>query len=242
MPKLPGATLHHVEGSDKILFKNLVLNGEDGKPFIDFGTFTLVPGDRMMLSGPAGCGKSAGLAAIRGAWLLGGSGEIILPPEILFVPQDPYFPARTLRGIVCAPDTENHFTREQVVQALTDAGLGEFVPAMDDTSKKGEFWKNALSGGQKNKLSFAVIFLHAKETKVLIVDEVTAALDKKSEDELYPKLLERLRHGIVISVAHHAAIAPQHNIQAGVKEGKVLYTRTPEAVPADPSVPPPKVA
>lgn len=194
---------------------------------IEFGSVTLVPGDRMMLTGPAGCGKSAGLAAIRNAWLLGGSGEITVPPEIRFVPQEEYFPNRTLRGIVCAPDTLSSFTKEQVAQALIDAGLEEFVEAMDDPAKRGEYWKNTLSGGQKNKLAFAGIFLHAKETKVLIVDEITAALDVKSEAELYPRLLERMRHGIVITVAHHAAILPLHNLFGTVSDGKVSYTKTP---------------
>jgi ABC-type uncharacterized transport system fused permease/ATPase subunit len=100
---------------------------------------------------------------------------------------------------------------------------------MDDPAKKGEFWRNTLSGGQKNKLAFAGIFLHATDTKVLIVDEVTAALDAKSETELYPKLLERMRHGIVITIAHHATITPLHNVFAMVANGKVSYTKTPPA-------------
>jgi ABC-type uncharacterized transport system fused permease/ATPase subunit len=220
-------------GTSEVVLKDLVLRGSDGGPLIDYGTFTLVPGDRMMLSGPAGCGKSAGLAAMRNAWMLGGSGEITVPPEIRFVPQEEYFPDRTLRGIVCAPDPLSRFTREQVVQSLTDAGLGDLVPDMDDEARHGEYWKNTLSGGQKNKLGFAGIFLHAPLTKVLIVDEVTAALDAKSEAKLYPELLERMGHGIVISVAHHSNLGPQHNVFGEVADGKVTYTRTPPAAALD---------
>jgi putative ATP-binding cassette transporter len=247
----PGVVLRHEEGSDKVVFRDLVLHDPAGDPLIDFGSVTLAPGDRMMICGPAGCGKSAGLAAMRDAWMLGGSGEITLPPEVRFVPQDEYFPDRTLYGIVCAPDPLSRFTREQVAEALTDAGLAEFIGAMDDPTKRGEYWKNTLSGGQKNKLAIAGIFLHAAGTKVLIVDEITAALDAKSESELYPRILERLRHGIVICVAHHAALAPQHNVFATVANGKVSYTKTPAPVvkapcnanenPA-PSVQPPKAA
>ena len=225
----PRVTLRQEAGSDKLVFKDLVLYGADGNTLVDYGSVTLVPGDRMMLSGPAGCGKSAGLAAIRNAWLLGGSGEITVPPEVRFVPQEEYFPDRTLRGIICAPDPVSRYTREQVVQALADAGLADFAGAMDDPDKRGEYWKNTLSGGQKNKVGFAGIFLHAADTKVLIVDEITAALDMKSEKELYPRLLERMRHGIVISVAHHSTLAPQHNLFATVADGKVSYTKTPPA-------------
>lgn len=245
----PRVELLEQAGTDKVEFKNLVLFSVEGGPLVDFGTYTLSPGDRMMLSGPAGCGKSAALAAMRNAWLLGGSGEIVVPPEIRFVPQEEYFPNRTLRGIVCAPDPVTRFTDDEVKKALTDAGLADFIESMDDETKRGEYWKNTLSGGQKNKVGFAGIFLHAPEVKVLIVDEITAALDAKSETELYPRLLERMKHGIVISVAHHSTLAPQHNVFAKVADGKVTYTRTePEkpandaAAPKPAAIKPPKAA
>jgi putative ATP-binding cassette transporter len=231
-PDMPRVYVQEAAGTDTIVFKDLVLHGPDGKPLVDYGNFTFSPGDRVMIAGAAGSGKSAGLAALRNAWLLGGSGEITVPPEIRFVPQEEYFPDRTLRGIICAPDDPSTFTQEQVVQAMADAGLAAFVDALDDETKRGEYWKNTLSGGQKNKVGFAGIFLHAAGTKVLIVDEITAALDAKSETELYPRLLERMKHGIVISVAHHSTLAPLHNVFAKVADGKVSYTKTPEGKPA----------
>ncbi len=231
--------LTEAEGTDEVVFKNLVLFGADGKPLVTYGDMVFKPGDRVMLSGAAGSGKSAGLAALRNAWLLGGSGDITVPPEVRFVPQEDYFPDRSLRGIICAPDPVTKYTTEQVLQALNEAGLGEFAPALDDATKRGEYWKNTLSGGQKNKLGFAGIFLHAAETKVLIVDEITAALDTKSEAELYPRLLDRMKHGIVISVAHHSTLAPQHNVFAHVAEGRVTYGKTPVSATPSPAIAPP---
>lgn len=222
--KINGVTVSEVPGTNELVFKNVSLVGADGTPLIDYGSFTLKPGDRMMIKGPAGCGKSAGLAALRGAWLLGGTGEITVPPEVRFVPQEDYFPDRSLMGMVCAPDPVTAFTREQVVQAMKDAGLEDFIEQMDDNSKRGEYWKNTLSGGQKNKVGFAGAFLHADKTKILIVDEITAALDAKSEAKLYPMLLERMKHGIVISVAHHSTLAEHHNIFGMVANGKVTYS------------------
>lgn len=241
-PPPAGVKVTEISGSSQVVFSNVVLLGGDGAPLIDYGSFTLSPGDRMVISGPAGCGKSAGLAAMRNAWLLGGGGEITAPPEIRFVPQEDYFPDRSLRGIICAPDDVSRYTQEQVARAMSDAGLADFIPDMDDGTKRGEYWKNTLSGGQKNKLGFAGAFLHAEEVKVLIVDEITAALDAKSEEELYPKLLERMKHGIVIAVAHHASIAPLHNVQAKVKDGKVTYAKSPAAGKPAAAVRPPQPA
>jgi ABC-type uncharacterized transport system fused permease/ATPase subunit len=224
--KIDGVTVHENPDTRQLVFKDVSLKGPDGVVLIDYGSFTLNPGDRMMIKGPAGCGKSAGLAAMRGAWLLGGTGEITVPPEVRFVPQEDYFPDRSLMGMICAPDPVSRFTREQVEQAMKDAGLEDFIDQMDDNSKRGEYWKNTLSGGQKNKVGFAGAFLHAESTKILIVDEITAALDAKSEAELYPKLLARMKHGIVISVAHHSTLAPQHNVFGTVANGKVSYSDT----------------
>lgn len=231
--------IYEEAGTDKVVFSKLVLLGVDGDVMIDYGDLALSPGDRMMITGPAGCGKSGGLAAMRNAWLLGGSGEISVPPEVRFVPQEEYFPNLTLRGIVCAPDDERDYTDAQVKKALTDAGLEAFIPDMDDITKRGEYWKNTMSGGQKNKLSFAGIFLHVEKTKVLVVDEITAALDAKSEVDLYPKMLERMKHGIVITVAHHSSLGPLHNVFGVVSDRKVNYTRTPSAQPqpATPKLP-----
>ncbi len=245
-PEIKKVSPHNIQiyeepASDTVTFKDLVLLGVDGSVMINYGDLSLSPGDRMMLTGPAGCGKSAGLAAMRNAWLLGGSGEISVPPEVRFVAQEEYFPDRTLRGIVCAPDDENDFTDAQVAQALTDAGLAQFIPDMNDVTKRGEYWKNTMSGGQKNKLSFAGVFLHADKVKVLVVDEITAALDAKSEVELYPKMLERMKHGIVITVAHHSSLGPLHNVFGVVSDHKVSYTRTPapQPQPAAPKPPAP---
>jgi vitamin B12/bleomycin/antimicrobial peptide transport system ATP-binding/permease protein len=233
--KIGGVTVREVADTNELVFNNVSLIGADGTPLIDYGSFHLKPGDRMMIKGPAGCGKSAGLAAMRGAWLLGGTGDITVPPEVRFVPQEDYFPDRSLMGMICAPDPVSKFTREQVVQAMKDAGLDDFIEQMDDISKRGEYWKNTLSGGQKNKVGFAGAFLHAETTKIMIVDEITAALDAKSEAKLYPKLLERMKHGIIISVAHHSTLAEYHNVFAQVANGKVTYTYTEAKAPVAPA-------
>lgn len=232
---ITGVTVREDAETRQLVFNNVSLVGADGVILIDYGSFMLGPGDRMMIKGPAGCGKSAGLAAMRGAWLLGGTGDITVPPEVRFVPQEDYFPDRSLRGMICAPDPVSRFTREEVVKAMTDAGLKDFIDQMDDNSKRGEYWKNTLSGGQKNKVGFAGAFLHAPYLKILILDEITAALDAKSEADLYPKLLDRMSHGIVISVAHHSTLAPQHNFFGTVANGKVTYSKTmPAAATSEP--------
>jgi putative ATP-binding cassette transporter len=223
----PAIRVDYSPENRNLRFENLVLNLPDGTPLVDFGTVTLRPGDRMMVSGPEGSGKSSALCAIREAWAPGGTGRIEAPDAIRFVPQTDYMPDLTLRGMICAPDKTSKYTDAQVKDAMRDAGLEEFIPKMDDTDKKAEYWTKLLSGGQKKKVAFAGAFLHAPETKLLILDEITSALRASTEAELYPKLLDRMKHGIVVSVVHRPAIAGLHNVFAEVEDGKVSYSATP---------------
>lgn len=223
-----GIDIRHHDGST-VSFDSLILNKSDGsgKPLLDFGSVTLKPGDRMMLTGPSGCGKSSGLCALKDGWVFGGCGGISLPEDeaVKFVPQDDYFPDLTLRGIVCAPCDAKDFSDAEVKTAMQDAGLGDFISQMDDDTKRGEYWKGALSGGQKKKVAIAGVFLQAPGTKLLILDEVTSALDAESEKQLYPKILEKMRHGVVISIVHRLEIQNMHNVVATVAKGKVTYER-----------------
>ena len=223
----------HAQAS--VVFDHLVVDkpGGSGAAMIDFGSHRLAPGDRMMLTGPSGCGKSSALCALKDAWIFGGSGGVTLPQEdaVKFVPQEDYFPDLTLRGLVCAPRDASRFTDAQVKAALAEAGLAEFIPQMDDENKRGRYWKETLSGGQKKKVHIAGVFLQAPSTKLLILDEVTSALDPESEKTLYAKILGKMRHGVVISIVHRMEIAAMHNVVATVADGKVSYARN--APPAE---------
>jgi putative ATP-binding cassette transporter len=224
----PAIKIIRHEASD-VRFEELALDKSDGSggPLIDFGKFNLRPGDRMMLTGPSGCGKSSALCALKEGWVFGGRGAIHLPPDdaVKFVPQDDYFPDLTLRGIVCAPRNAPAFSDADVKAAMREAGLEEFIPQMDDEEKRGEYWKGALSGGQKKKAAIAGVFLQAPRTKLLILDEVTSALDPESEKGLYSKILEKMKHGVVISIVHRMEIAKLHNVVAEVEDGKVSFKR-----------------
>lgn len=221
-----GITLHHEDTSDLVI-ENLILNNpdDDNELLINFGSCTLKPGDRMMLEGPAGCGKSSILCALKGIWLFGGNGKIVLPPadQVKLVSQDDYFPDLTLRGIICAPHDPSDYTDAQIKDALTDAGLEALIVHMDDEEKTGDTWRTSLSGGQKKKVSMASIFLRAPRLKVLILDEITSALDAKSEKDLYSKMVAKMEHGIILSVVHRPEIMALHNIFAAVSDGKVVY-------------------
>jgi ABC-type uncharacterized transport system ATPase subunit len=70
-------------------------------------------------------------------------------------------------------------------------------------------WDQTLSGGEKQRLAFARIFLHKPD--IIVLDEATAALDPNSQDELMAHLSERPEQTTFVSVGHRPELEAFHN-------------------------------
>jgi putative ATP-binding cassette transporter len=226
-PVLPQAEITFKEGSNLII-NNLVVSKADGsgEVLVDFGSQTFVPGDWIQIEGSSGCGKSTFLRVIRDAnlWEYGSSGTIFKPIDKaeMFVPSSDYLPDITLRGLVCGDKNPSEYTTESVTSALSKAGLAHIVPDLDDESKKRKHWRH-LSDGQKKRLHVARILL--RQPAILYLDEITSALDPKSEKELYQLLRDELKETIVLSIVHREGIRSMHNVFLTVANGKAVCQR-----------------
>ena len=70
-------------------------------------------------------------------------------------------------------------------------------------------WDQTLSGGEKQRLAFARLFLHKPD--IIVLDEATSALDAKSQDKMMELMTEELPKATVISVAHRAELEAFHS-------------------------------
>ena len=201
---------------------------------------TIKKGDRIVLTGSRGCGKSTLLRAIEGMWD-GGYGEISLPfsaaqknQRLLCVPQRPYIPPVSYRGILSYPYEAGTYTDEEMADALRNVGLERMIPRLQDEEHDGSYWTPRLSPGEQQALCFARIFLRKPE--FLMLDEATSSLDETSAVGLYRKLLEKLPGVTLISIVHHKEIIPFHTLHASI-DNKNLTVRTlaSEAAPAAPT-------
>ena len=79
-----------------------------------------------------------------------------------------------------------HFPEQDVMSAMEQAGLSEFVRSHGKDYVCGENG-SALSGGEKQRISIARALL--RKTKVLLMDEATAALDEITANEIMSSIL-----------------------------------------------------
>jgi putative ATP-binding cassette transporter len=176
----------------------------NGTKLLTGADLVLEPGHSVVISGRSGSGKSTLFRVLAGIWPFG-HGHVQRPVErCLFLPQRPYIPLGTLRHVVTYPHPHDTYSREDIDRALVDAGLGQFVPRLDDD----EHWAQQLSGGEQQRVALARALLTKPDW--LFLDEATASLDPEAEADLYRTLTARLPNTTLVSIAHRPSVAAFH--------------------------------
>jgi len=176
----------------------------DGTVLLNNAEATINQGERVLIKGESGTGKSTLLRAVAGLWPWG-RGEIKLPPgRIMFMPQRPYLPIGRLRGILVYPDAWETRTDEELKAALLRVGLDKLVDRLDDDER----WDQTLSGGEQQRVAFARLLLHKPDW--IFLDEATAALDEDNQTKMMTILAEDLGHAGVVSIGHRPGLETFH--------------------------------
>lgn len=164
------------------------------------------PGQRWLVRGPSGTGKSTLLRAVAGLWPHG-TGNIALPADaaLMFLPQRSYIPSGSFKAAMCYPGEASQFDDALCRRVLVQCGLAGHVHALHETDK----WQQKLSGGEQQRLAFARVLLHKPD--FVFLDEATSALDLKTERMMYTALIEQLPNSAVISIAHKASLSAFHD-------------------------------
>ncbi|MBO1437661.1 ABC transporter ATP-binding protein [Meiothermus sp. CFH 77666] len=181
----------------------------------------LEPGSFTAIVGPSGAGKSTLLRVLLGLYPPS-EGQVLLDGRELqsydsawlrsrmaWVPQEPLLFAGTVQEnlAVLAPGA----SPETMQKALQTVGLYPEVdlPTLLDDEGGG------LSVGQRQRLAIAAALL--REAKILLLDEITSALDKQSEGQVVAAL-EAVRPGRTVIVVAHRLSTVQHADQIVVME------------------------
>jgi len=183
----------------------LAVAQHDGRIMIDEADTVIAAGQKVLLMGESGTGKSTLIRAIAGLWPWG-SGSVRMPAgaKAAFLPQRPYLPLGTLRQVLCYPDDGTQRDDETLRQALTRCGLKRLIPRLDDEEK----WDKLLSGGEQQRIGFARLLVMRPD--IVIMDEATAALDAASQDSVMELFRDELSQATLISVGHRSELKDYH--------------------------------
>ncbi len=177
-------------------------------------SFALERGSFTVVTGRIGSGKTTLLHALLGLlphddgeirWNgapIADPGTFFVPPRAAFTPQVPRLFSETLRAnlVLGRPATD-----EAVARAVKAAAMERDIATLDhglDTivGRRGV----KLSGGQVQRSAAARMFL--QEAELLVLDDLSSALDVDTEAELWRRLLDR-KGEVTCLVVSHSAVA-----------------------------------
>jgi len=194
------------EGEAMLSLNDLSVSLDDGTAVVGETEVVVEPGERLLVAGESGSGKSTLVRAIAGLWPWGGGSVNFHTDRRLFMlPQRPYVPSGTLRRAVAYPGSADSWSGEEIGEALHKVGLDHLKDKIEEDAP----WDQTLSGGEKQRLTFARLLLHKPD--IVVLDEATSALDEKSQDKMMEMVTKELPQATIVSVAHRAELEAFHS-------------------------------
>ncbi len=168
-------------------------------------------GQVLVVVGPSGCGKSTLLRCINGMEQIDG-GEILLRGEVIsgrrknlhlvrqkigmvFQSYDLFPHMRVMDNLILGPvkalGKPKEQAREEALRMLARVGLAD----------KAGVYPRTLSGGQRQRVALVRAMLMQPE--ILLLDEITAALDPEMVSEVLNVVLDLARDGMTMVIVTH---------------------------------------
>ncbi len=191
---------------DQIVIKHLDVELPTGKLQISANDVVIKHGEKVLVKGRTGAGKTTVFRVLSGIWPFG-EGEIVLPKgkKVIVLPQKPYFPIGTLADAITYPEPSGTYSREEMVKVLELVGMPNMAARLDEEGH----WNMMMSGGEQQRLAIARALLFKPD--YMFFDEATASMDEPSEMELYTMLNEVMADATIISIGHRSSLQQFHN-------------------------------
>jgi vitamin B12/bleomycin/antimicrobial peptide transport system ATP-binding/permease protein len=199
-----GATENRIEfveaAGETISFENLEIATPKGCTTLSERHVEIAPGERVLIVGDSGSGKTMLFRAIAGLWPWG-SGRIALPlsNSVMFVPRHPYVPLGTLRAAIVYPSPETAYTDKQIMAALQSAGLNRLSSSLDRIAR----WDRELTDDEQQCLVFTRLLL--RKPRWVVIDEALHALEDDAHQRMISLFREELKGAAVINIGRPEA-------------------------------------
>ena len=179
----------------KYSIENLRIASPTGCTLLEDTHVEMLAGERILIIGEPGTGKTLLFRALAGLWPWG-TGRIQRPKgeDAMYLPRVPYLPPGTLREVLTYPSGVEKFADGAFAPALTRVDLERLVPMLDST----QHWERDLSDDEQHSLVFARALLH--QPRWMIIDEVLDSLDDRARDCLIDVLTKDLQQTGIIYI------------------------------------------
>ncbi|XP_053373937.1 ATP-binding cassette sub-family C member 3-like [Mercenaria mercenaria] len=228
----------------KIEFKNFWTRYRQGLDLVLRGiTLTIRSGEKVGVVGRTGAGKSSltlsifrMLEATSGTIYIDGVDISELELDVLrinltILPQDPVLFSGSLRFNL---DPFGCFDDDSIWRAIECAHLKQFVLGLEDRllHECGEGGQN-LSIGQRQLVCLARTLLH--KTKVLILDEATAAVDIETDDLIQDTIRKEFNECTILTIAHRLHTVMDYDRVVVMDAGCIKEVDAPQSLLQNPN-------
>ena len=203
---------------EKIEYQNVSFSYDDNKKILENINLIIERNTFTGIVGSSGSGKSTLLDLILGFRKID-NGLIKIDnietdlyenfeqwaENICYVPQSVYIYDDNIEKNITLEENESLIDQVRLKKAIKTARLESFVENLPNKLKTnlGEVG-DKISGGQKQRIGIARAIY--KDLKIMIFDESTNALDKKTESEILHNLKEISKHKTIIFATHSVDI------------------------------------
>jgi vitamin B12/bleomycin/antimicrobial peptide transport system ATP-binding/permease protein len=191
----------YVEGeSGAIAINDLEIVSPAGSDMLKETRVLIKAGERVLIVGAPGTGKTLLFRALAGLWPWG-AGTIARPKdeEMLYLPTGtPYLPRGSLKEVLAYPLETEKFPDESFTRSMSRLGLDRLVPLLNETRR----WDRELSQDEQLGLALARIVMQAPPW--LLIDDMLGGLDDQAMERVADIFSHELEHTSIIHIGRAA--------------------------------------
>ncbi len=178
---------------------------------LDPDPVSIGPGERVLLHGLSGSGKTVLFRALAGLWSLG-RGRITMPApgHALYLPTLAYVPPGKLIDSVCYPHPPGDYAPGEVAVALVAVGLGHLAERLSESER----WDQSLNASERQCIAFARAVLQKPD--FLVMDDALVQIDPEEQAKILALLRGPLAHVGLIGIGNGSGSEPAKLYQRSV--------------------------